>query len=234
MILHSIACIWRLQDLCMVMEKLLIADKQSLIRTGLNHILKIHYPEAEIRSVGDGESLINEVMQGNWNLVICDLYLPGFNGLRSIKKMKSFHPETSFMVLSIYRPELYAIRVFKAGASAYLHKDAPADELIRAVQRCLSGKRYISDEVAEKLLCGKDNEKEPHQLLTNKELEVFKMVALGRTVSQIAVFLSMAVATASGYRSRIFAKLKMSTTAEITHYAISHNIISDLDFYSPN
>jgi DNA-binding NarL/FixJ family response regulator len=216
------------------MEKLLIADKQGLIRTGLDHILKIQYPEAEIKSVGEGESLIHEVMSGQWNLVICDLYLPGFNGLRSIKKLKSSHPETSFLVLSIYSPELYAVRVFKAGASGYLHKEASAEELIKAVQRCLSGKKYISEAVAEKLLRRIDIEKEPHELLTNKELEVFKMVASGRSVTQISQYLSMALATASSYRTRIFHKLNMNSVAEITRYAISHHIISDLDFYSTN
>ena len=216
------------------MEKLLIADKQSLIRTGLAHILKIQYPEAEILSVANGESLIHEVSSGNWNLVISDLNLPGFNGIRSIKKLKSAHPETFFLILSIYNPALYAVRVLKAGASGYLNKDAPPEELIRAVQRCLSGKKYISEDVAEKLLTRIDTEKEPHELLTNKELEVFKLVALGKSVTDISRYLSMAVATASSYRTRIFQKLNMNSASDITRYAISHNIISDLDFYSTN
>ena len=216
------------------MEKLLIADKQTLIRTGLVHILKIQYPEAEILSVADGESLIYEVLSGKWNLVICDLNLPGFNGIRSIKKLKSLHPETFFLILSIYNPALYAVRVFKAGASGYLHKDAPSEELVRAVQRCLTGKKYISEDVAEKLLSRIDTEKEPHELLTNKELDVFKLVALGKSVTDISHYLSMAVATASSYRTKIFQKLNMHSASDITRYAISHNIISDLDFYSTN
>lgn len=216
------------------MEKLLIADKQSLIRTGLSHILKIQYPQAEIMALGDGESLINEVLTGKWDLVICDLYLPGFNGIKSIKKLKSLRPETSFLILSIYNPELYAVRMFKAGASGYLHKDAAPEELIKAVQRCLSGKKYISEEIAEKLLQRINLEKEPHQSLTNKELEIFKMMALGNSVTQISQHLSMAMATVSTYRTRILHKLNMNSTSEATRYAISHNILSDLDFYSTN
>ncbi len=217
-----------------VMEKILIADKQNLIRTGLTHILKLHYPQAEIFSVGDGESLIKEVLSGKWNLVICDLYLPEFNGIKSIKKLKSSHPQTAFLIISTYNPELYAVRVFKAGASGYLHKDTSPEELVRAVQCCLSGKKYISEDVAEKLLNRIDSDKEPHELLTNKELEIFKMLALGKSVTYISQYHSMAVATVSTYRTRILHKLNMSSTSEITRYAIAHNIISDLDFYSNN
>lgn len=217
-----------------VMEKILLADKQSLIQTGLKQILKLQYPHAEILAVGDGESLMKEVLHRDWDIVITDLYLPGFNGIRSLKKLKSEKPDLPFLILSIYNPELYAVRVLKAGASGYLNKDTSPEELITAVQRCLAGKKYISEAVADKLLRSIDTEREPHELLTNKELEVFKLLALGKSVTQISQYLSMAIATSSTYRTRILHKLDMSSNSEITRYAISHNIVSDLDFYSIN
>ena len=132
------------------------------------------------------------------------------------------------MILSIYTEDLYAVRVLKAGASAYMNKNAAPYELITAIQRILMGRKYITPEIAEKLLTNPDTGKKPHELLTDREFEIFKLLALGRTVTQIADSLALALTTVSTHRSRILQKLNLSNNSELTRYAIAHHIISDI------
>jgi DNA-binding NarL/FixJ family response regulator len=211
------------------MKRIILADDHSFIRLGLVQILKDEYPAAEITQVGDGEALIKEVMLHDWDLVISDLDMPGRSGLEALEQIKLIKPHLPVLILSIYAEELYAVRVLKAGASGYLNKNSAPDELITAVQRISLGKKYITAEIAEKLLNSGDDAKKPHELLTNREFEIFKLLALGKTVTQIADSLSLALTTISTYRSRIMEKLSLSTNSDLTRYALSHHIISDIE-----
>ena len=211
------------------MKRIIIADDHSFIRLGLIQILKDEYPHIEITEVGDGESLVKEVMRHDFDLVITDLDMPGRSGLEALIQVKLIKPTIPVMVLSIYTEELYAIRVLKAGASGYMNKKAAPYELITAIQRILSGKKYITPEIAEKLLININTDKKPHELLTNRELDIFKLLAMGKTVTQIASSLSSALSTVSTHRIRILEKLGLSTNSELTRYAIAHQIISDID-----
>nr|MBU9936833.1 response regulator transcription factor [Ferruginibacter sp.] len=130
-------------------------------------------------------------------------------------------------ILSIYPEDLYAVRVLKAGAAGYLNKNSAPEELIIAIQRIAMGKKYITPEIAEKFLYT-DPEKKPHELLSNREFEVFKLLASGKTVSQVAEMLSVALTTVSTHRSRIMEKLHLNTNSDLTRYAIAHHIISDI------
>jgi DNA-binding NarL/FixJ family response regulator len=121
------------------------------------------------------------------------------------------------------------VRVLKAGASAYLNKNAAPYELIDAIKRVTLGKKYITPDIAEKLLSHKDTNN-LHELLSNREFEIFKLLATGKTITQIADSMSVALTTVSTHRSRILEKLQLHTNAELTRYAISHNIISDIDY----
>jgi two-component system invasion response regulator UvrY len=132
------------------------------------------------------------------------------------------------LILSIYPEDLYAIRVLKAGASGYLNKNAAPEELINAINRISMGRKYITPEIAEKLLRQNDDKK-PHEALTNREFEIFKLLAIGKTITQIAEALSLALTTVSTHRSRVMEKLSLSTNSELTRYAIAHQIISDID-----
>jgi len=197
---------------------------------GLKQILKDEYPAAEIKQVADGESLIKEVTLHDWDLVISDLDMPGRSGLEALEQIKLMKPHLPVLILSIYAEDLYAVRVLKAGAAGYLNKNSAPDELITAIQRISLGKKYITPEIAEKLLSNlDDDDKKPHELLTNREFEIFKLLALGKTVTQIAETLSLALTTISTYRSRVMEKLGLSTNSELTRYAISHHIISDIN-----
>jgi two-component system invasion response regulator UvrY len=213
----------------MNIKRIILADDHSFIRLGLIEILKDEYPAAEIKQVGDGETLIKEVTLHDWDLVISDLDMPGRSGLEALEQIKLIKPELPVLILSIYAEDLYAVRVLKAGASGYLNKNSAPDELITAVQRISLGKKYITAEIAEKLLMSGDDTKKPHELLTNREFEIFKLLALGKTVTQIAESLSLALTTISTYRSRIMEKLNLSTNSDLTRYAISNHIISDIE-----
>jgi two-component system, NarL family, invasion response regulator UvrY len=210
------------------MQKILLADDHSLIRLGLTQILRDEYPAAEIKEVCDGESLIKEVMKGDWDLVISDLDMPGRSGLEALEQIKLIKPDLPVLILSIFTEDLYAVRVLKAGAAGYLNKNAAPYELIKAIQRISLGKKYITPEIAEKLLMNPDAEKKPHEMLSNREFEIFKQLALGKTVSQIADSLSIALTTVSTHRSRIMDKLGLATNSELTRYALANHIISDI------
>jgi two-component system, NarL family, invasion response regulator UvrY len=214
----------------MKIARIILADDHSFIRLGLVQILKDEYPAAEIKQVADGETLIKEVTLHEWDLVISDLDMPGRSGLEALEQIKLIKPHLPVLILSIYAEDLYAVRVLKAGASGYLNKNSAPDELITAIQRITLGKKYITPEIAEKLLSNlDDDDKKPHELLTNREFEIFKLLALGKTVTQIAETLSLALTTISTYRSRVMEKLNLSTNSELTRYAISHHIISDIN-----
>ncbi|MBS1510959.1 MAG: response regulator transcription factor [Bacteroidetes bacterium] len=211
------------------MKRIILADDHSFIRLGLIQILRDEYPNAEITQVNDGEALIKEVMLHDWDLVISDLDMPGRSGLEALEQIKLIKPNLPVLILSIYAEDLYAVRVLKAGASGYMNKNSAPEELVTAIQRISLGKKYITSEIAEKLLSSNDDDRKPHELLTNREFEIFKLLAAGKTVTQIAESLSLALTTISTYRSRIMEKLKLSTNSDLTRYAIAHHIISDIE-----
>ena len=211
------------------MKRIILADDHSFIRLGLIQILKDEYPSLEITEVSDGESLVQEVTLHDFDLVISDLDMPGRSGLEALEQIKLIKPDLPVLILSIYPEELYAVRVLRAGASGYMNKNAAPYELITAVQRIFLGRKYITPEVGEKLLLHFDSDKKPHELLTNREFEIFKLLALGKTITQISDSLSIALTTVSTHRARIMKKLDTSTNSGLTRYAIANNIIRDID-----
>jgi two-component system, NarL family, invasion response regulator UvrY len=210
------------------MKRIILADDHSFVRLGLVQILKDEYPSIEIKQVSNGESLVKEVTLHDWDLVISDLDMPGRNGLEALQQIKLTKPGLPVLILSIYSEDLYAVRVLKAGASGYLNKNAAPEELITAVERILAGRKYISPEIAEKLLVKAGANESRHEDLSNREFEIFKMLALGKTTTQIAEELFLALTTVSTHRHRIMEKLALNTNSELTRYAITHQIISDI------
>lgn len=209
------------------MLRILIADDHTVVRKGLRQILLEDFPAAFIEEVADAEELIKKVMTDTWNVVITDLNMPGRSGLDALNQIKHMSPELPVLVLSVHPEEQYALRVLKAGASGYLNKDSASEELVKAVQRVLLGKKYISAAVAEKLAGTFNTEvdKPVHELLSDREFDVMKLLASGKTVSDIAITLSLSVTTVSTYRARLMAKLNMKTNSDLTKYAIEHKLI---------
>jgi two-component system invasion response regulator UvrY len=209
------------------MVRILIVDDHAIVRKGLKEILLEAYPSAHIEDVADADSMIKKAMGADWDIVISDLSLPGLSGLDALKHLKQFAPKIPVLILSVHPEEQYAIRILKAGAAGYLNKDTAPEELVKAVQRVLQGRKYISSSVAEKLAgnFNLDSDKMPHELLSDREFEVLKLIASGKSISEIAVLLSLSITTVSTYRSRLLAKMDLKNNAELTMYAIENKLL---------
>jgi two-component system invasion response regulator UvrY len=207
--------------------RILLADDHSIVRRGLKDILVEEYPNAVVEQVGDGFELLKQLRNGRWDIVISDLSMPGKNGLETLKQLKSEYPQLPVLILSMYPEDLYAIRVLKAGASGYMTKESAPEELIKAVRLIMQGRKYITPTVAEKMASNldHDNERQPHEMLSDRELDVMKMIASGKTVSEIANELSLSVNTISTYRARVLEKMNLKTNSELTYYVISNNLL---------
>lgn len=209
------------------MLRILIADDHSVVRKGLRQILLDEFPTAEIVEVADAEALILKVMSAQWDLVMSDLTMPGRSGLDALQQIKISHPDLPVLILSIHSEDQYAIRALKSGAWGYLSKDTSPDELLKAVQRVLLGKKYIQQGIAEKLAgtFSSDAVVCLHENLSNREFDVMKLLANGKSVTTIAEMLSLSPTTLSTYRTRIMAKMNLKSNFDLTRYAIDNNLI---------
>ena len=209
------------------MLRILIADDHAIIRKGLKQILLEEYPSAVIEEVNDAEAAIKKTITNEWDILICDLSMPGRSGLDVLQHVKQNLLKLPVLILSIHPEEQYAIRALRAGAAGYLSKDAATEELVKAVQRILQGRKYISSSLAEIMASELDQEtsKPPHELLSDREFHVFKLIADGKSVSEIAEQLSLSITTVSTYRSRILEKMDIKTNADMTRYALEKKLI---------
>ena len=209
------------------MIRILVADDHTVVRRGLRQILLEGFPGAHVEEVGDAEDLIKNVVKSEWDVVISDLSMPGRSGLDALQQIKQLQPNLPVLILSIHPEEQYALRVLKAGASGYLSKDMAPDELVNAVKKVMLGKKYITASVAEKLasMLDQDHNKPLHEYLSDREFNVLKMLATGRSVSEIAESLFLSVTTVSTYRSRIMAKMNLKNNAELTLYAMENKLL---------
>ena len=209
------------------MMQILIADDHAVVRRGLSQILLEEFSTAVIVEVDNSEDLIKKAMDGRWDVIISDLSMPGRSGLDALYQLKELLPDTPVLIMSIHPEDHYAIRALKAGASGYLTKATAPKELVKAVRLVLEGRKYISASTAEKLasVVIREREKLPHEYLSNREFDVFKLLAAGRLVSEIASQLSLSTTTISTYRTRIMSKMNIKTNAELTMYAMNHHLL---------
>ena len=175
----------------------------------------------------DAEELIKKTIQSAWDIIISDLSMPGRSGLEALQQIKQIKPRIPVLILSIHPEEQYALRVLKAGAAGYLSKDLAPDELVNAVNRVLLGKKYITVTIAEKLasVLDQDSDKQPHELLSDREFSVLKLLATGKSVSEIAESMFLSVTTVSTYRARIMTKMNLKTNADLILYSIEHKLL---------
>ncbi len=205
----------------------LIADDHAIVRRGLIQILLEEYPSAIIEEAGDAEELIKKTILKKWDIVICDINMPGRSGIDALLQIKQSVPDLPVLIISMYSEDQYALRAFKAGASGYLGKETVHFNLIKAVQTVLSGKKFITPSIAEKMANSFDDErkKQAHENLSNREFEVLKLLASGKSASAIAVQLSISITTVSTYRARILEKMQMKSNAELIRYALEAKLI---------
>jgi DNA-binding NarL/FixJ family response regulator len=209
------------------MLRILIADDHEVVRRGLRQILQDQFAGVFIEEVAEAEALIAKVMSESWDVVISDINMPGRSGLEALKEIRCTFTDLPVLILSIHPEEHYAMRVLKAGASGYLSKDSASDELVKAVQKVLSGKKYFSEYVIEQFANNIDTDlsKQAYEFLSNREFDVMKLLASGQSVSCIAEKLALSVTTVSTYRNRIMTKTGLSSNSALTKYAIENQLL---------
>ena len=203
------------------MIRILIVDDHAILRRGLKEILEREFRDVSIGGAGTAEQALTQLDSEKWDLVILDITMPGRSGVDVLRNLKALRPKLPVLVLSMHPEDQYGKRVLKAGASGYMNKESAPEELIKAVRKLLSGGRYVSPTLAETLAVdlGRDDGTPAHERLSDREFEVLRKMASGKTVGQIAQELHLSVPTVSTYRARILEKMGMSNTAELIRYA---------------
>jgi len=209
------------------MIKILIADDHPVVRKGLKEIIEENSDMVVAAEAGHGQEVLEKALKKEFDVVVLDISMPGRSGLEVLKQLKRERPKLSVLILSIHPEEHYAVRVLKAGASGYLTKESVPDELIKAIRKISTGRKYVSSTLAEKLAFDLESggEKLAHERLSDREYEVMCLIASGKALKEIAEKLCLSGKTISTYRSRILEKMKMKNNAELTHYAIKNNLV---------
>jgi two-component system invasion response regulator UvrY len=209
------------------MIKILIADDHPVVRKGLGEIVKKAFDMVMVDEASNGQEVLERVSKNDYDVILLDISMPGRSGLDILKELKGQKPKLSVLVLSIHPEEQYAVRVLKAGASGYLTKESAQDELISAIQKVSTGRKYITPSLAERLALDLEMgaEKPRHESLSDREYQVMCMIASGKTVKEIAEELFLSVKTVSTYRARLLDKMRMKSNAELTHYAIKYRLV---------
>lgn len=209
------------------MRRFLIADDHAVVRMGLKQILFLAFPSAVIEEVANAEDLLKKVTQEEWDVVISDITMPGRSGLEILQQIRLDHPHLPVLILSVFPEDQYAIRVLRAGASGYLTKESAAVELVKAVNQLLLGKKYITPSIAEMMtgMLDRDLAKLPHEYLSDREFQICKLLAAGKSVSEIAENIFLSVSTVSTYRSRVLSKMKLKTNSDLILYAIENKLL---------
>lgn len=211
------------------MLRILIADDHFLIRRGLRQLLEETLPGSEVDESEDGPKTLAKARHNSYDVIVLDISMPGKDGLDLIRDLKDIDPMVHVLILSIQPEEQYALRAFRLGASGCLNKSADPSELIVAVKTMVAGKRYVSARTQELMLeevTGSGSEL-PHERLSDREYQVFRLLASGKTIGEISELLALSVKTVSTYRARILEKTGLENNAQLTHYAFKHKLVSD-------
>jgi two-component system, NarL family, invasion response regulator UvrY len=207
------------------MYKVLIVDDHAIVRRGLQQIIAEESDRWESAEAGNATQAMHLIRQKNWDAVVLDLTMPDKNGLDLLTDIKQDFPELPCLMLSMHPEDQFAMRAIKLGAAGYLTKETAPDELLNALRKVVVGDRYVSQTLAEKLAFSETLEPPNPDSLSEREKQVLKRIALGKTVSEIANKLELSVKTVSTYRARILSKMKLRNNAELTHYALQNGLV---------
>jgi DNA-binding NarL/FixJ family response regulator len=208
--------------------RVLIADDHAIVRQGFKQIFSETEDLVVAGEADDGAEALQLARQQEWDVFLLDVTMPNRNGIDTLKQLKKEFPKLPVLILSMHPEEQYAVRAIKSGASGYLTKQSAPELLVTAIRQVARGKKYVSPAVAEQLanaLVAGDGEKPPHELLTDREYQVFRLIAAGRPLTQIADELNLAVATISTFRTRIIEKTGLKSNAEMIRYGIEHGLV---------
>jgi len=209
------------------MPRVLIVDDHEVVRDGVKRLLEEQPGAIVCGEAGTPEEAIRRALSADWDVVILDLSFAGKSGLEVLKEMKQIRPRLPVLVLTMHSEEQYARRAFKAGAAGFITKDSPRAELSKAIHKVMEGGRYLSPSLAERLVHDWERgaDRPPDQSLSDREFQVMRLIASGKTLSEIAELLSLSDKTISTYRARLMEKMGMRTNAELTHYAIQNKLV---------
>jgi two-component system invasion response regulator UvrY len=210
------------------MIRILVADDHAIVRRGLRQIVA---DESDMEVVGEAQTsqeILDLARQEEWDVIVLNISMPGRGGFEALKALKQSHSKRPVLVLSMYPEDQFAVRAFRAGAAGYMTKESAPEELVQAIRKVVGGGKYVSPSLAEKLAAelGEDAERPPHEALSEREYHVLRLLASGKTVTQIAAEMSLSVKTISTYRARLLEKMRMKTNAQVTRYAIEHRLVA--------
>jgi two-component system invasion response regulator UvrY len=208
--------------------KILIADDHAVVRQGVKQILADAFPNATYGEARNAHETLSRVWEEDWDVIVLDITMPGRSGLDVLRDIKKGRPRLPVLILSMHPEDQFAVRMLKAGAAGYLTKESAPEELAVAIKKIIAGGRYVSPALAEIMASylNVETQKPPHERLSDREFQVLRKIAIGRTVSEIAAELSLSVKTVSTYRARTLQKMGLRNNAELTHYAIQNQLVN--------
>jgi two-component system invasion response regulator UvrY len=209
------------------MLRMLCVDDHEIVREGLRSLFEEVFEATEVGEASTADEAMRLVRERDWDVVVLDISLEGRSGLDVLGEIRQLRPRLPVLVLSMFSQEQYAMRAFKAGASGYVTKGSSRQETIDAIRKVLAGGRYVSPSLAERLVGSArgDAGAPPHEALSAREYEVMRLIASGRSVTEIAEELSLSDKTISTYRARILEKMGMRTNADLIRYAIKSGLV---------
>jgi two-component system, NarL family, invasion response regulator UvrY len=210
-----------------VIRRVLIVDDHEVVRDGVKRILEEQPGGISCGEAGTPDEALRMALANDWDAVVLDLSFGDRSGLEILKELKQARPRLPVLVLTMHSEEQYARRVFKAGAAGFITKDSPRAELFKAIHKVMEGGKYLSAALAEKLIIDLERgiDHSPVATLSDREFQVMRLIASGKTLSEIAELLSLSDKTISTYRARLMEKMGMRTNAELTHYAIQNKLV---------
>lgn len=208
------------------MQRVLLVDDHTVVRRGVRAIVEDNLPGIELAEAGNGDEALR-ALDEKFDAVVLDLSMPGRDGFDLLAEIKHRHPKLPVLIMSLHGEEQFALRALRAGASGYLTKSSAPEQLVTALTKILRGGRYVSEMLAERLAAdvGAPVAESPHERLSDREFDVMRGIASGRTVSEIAAQMHLSVKTVSTYRTRLLEKMRMSTNAELTRYALEAGLV---------
>ena len=211
------------------MIRIVIADDHTIVREGLKQLLAAAGDINVVAEARNGQEVMHQVRGNDFDVLLLDMSMPGKSGTELIRQVKDERPKLRVLVLSMHEEHQYAVRAIKSGASGYLTKDSASTQLVTAIRKVSAGGAFISAEVAEALALGAraQGDGPPHTALSDREYQVFRMLASGTSVSEIAARLNLSVKTVSTHKARLLEKLGARNQTELVHYALKHRLIDD-------
>lgn len=209
------------------MIKVFVADDHTLIREGIKNLIE---NEPDLKLVGEASNpyeIVEKCQHANPDIILLDLSMPGKSGLDVLKDIKNVSPDIKVLIMTMMPEEQFAKRTLKAGASGYITKDSSPEDILAAIRKVASGRKYVSTTLAEKLAESLDanSDKLPYDLLSDREFQIFKMIASGKKQTDIANDLSLSTSTVNTYRKRIFDKFNFKSSADLIHFAIQNKLL---------